>query len=119
MGLVTALVGCGGSGTHDAHADAGSVALRYSQALFAGRFSHASHYVAPSSQHAILALTAGLRHASVSSHNLAIGSTHVNSDAHTDNPIFRVKLARQAGGRWLVSFSRTPSASAPSAPTQP
>lgn len=156
VGLVMALAGCGGKETHDAGdsaTDAGAVALRYSQALFAGRFSEASRYVAPSSKDAISVLTAGLGHGSVSSRNLAIGSTQVtgesavailtgsicssfgttsltsksspsqqcvtNTDVHTDNPAFAVQLTRQPSGRWLVSFSRAPSAGAPSAPTQP
>lgn len=93
VGLVTALAaGCGGNETHagdNAETDAGSVALRYSQALFAGRFSQASQYVVPS------------------------------TDVETDNPMFRVQLTRQVSGRWLVSFKPTPPASGSSAPKQP
>jgi len=79
------LAGCAArSGTPGPAAASGaapaSVAVRYGRAFFAGNFTGASRFVDPSSRSAFLALADGLGPASLSSRNLAAGSTAIRGE---------------------------------------
>jgi hypothetical protein len=58
--------------------DPGTIAVRFTQALFGGHFDRARRYVAPDSRNALLVITAGLRSDSLSQHDLAVGSSSVH-----------------------------------------
>jgi hypothetical protein len=78
------LAGCAShAGNQESASDTGpaTVALRYTQALFAGDFAAASRYVAPTSRNVFLVLTDGLGHSSITSRSLAVGSTTVTGSA--------------------------------------
>jgi hypothetical protein len=57
------------------------VALRYSQALFAGDFAAAARYVTPASRNTLLALTDGLSGTSLTSRDLAVGSVSISGSS--------------------------------------
>jgi hypothetical protein len=61
-----------------AGADPGTIAVRFTRALFGGHFDRARRYVARDSRNALLVITAGLRSDSLSQHDLAAGSSRVH-----------------------------------------
>jgi hypothetical protein len=66
-----------------AHPGPGAVAVRFTKALFEGRFDRARRYVAPGSRNALLVITAGLRGGSLSQHRLQAGSVRVHGTSAT------------------------------------
>jgi hypothetical protein len=57
--------------------------VRFTRALFEGDFARARQYLAPESRNALRVVTAGLREASVSQHNLAAGTDRVRGTSAT------------------------------------